>query len=109
MMKFTASSLMLSGAAQSITEAGHTVTVSSPAFAFSGHVVLYATKLSGKLAGIPLTFTPNTISGLLLKIANLITSNGTITFTSVTTDQAIGIADSLTYGPGGRGFSLTLR
>jgi hypothetical protein len=108
MMKFTASSLTLSSAAQTITEAGHTVTVSSPEFAFSGNVVLYATKLSGSLAGIPLTFTPTTISGLLLKVANLITSNGTITFSNVTTDQAIGIADSLTYGPGGLGFSLGL-
>ena len=108
MMKFSASSLRLSGAAESITEAGHTVIVSSPVMAFDGNVVLYATKLSGTLAGIPLTFTPTTISGLLLKVANVITSNGTITFSKVTTDQAIGIADSLTYGPGGLGFSLGL-
>jgi hypothetical protein len=108
MMKFTASSLTLSGAAETITEEGHTVIVSSPVMAFDGNVVLYATKLSGTLDGIPLTFTPTTISGLLLKVANLITSHGQITFDSVTTDQATGIADSLTYGPGGVGFSVAL-
>ena len=113
MMKFTASSLTLSGAAEAITEAGHTVTVSSPVMAFDGNVVLYATKLVGTLkvpiAGLPvgpLTFTPSNAG--LLYIANAVTSNTTVTFTSVTTDQALGIADSLTYGPGGRGFSLTL-
>jgi hypothetical protein len=108
MMKFTASSLILSGAADAVTEAGHTAITSSPEMAFNGNVVLYATKLSGTLDGIPLTFTPTTISGLLLKVANLITSNGQITMTSVTTDQATGTADSLTYGPGGTGFSVVL-
>ncbi|MCW2936093.1 MAG: hypothetical protein JWM19_7055, partial [Actinomycetia bacterium] len=37
-----------------------------------------------------------------------ITSHGNITMTSVTTDQATGTADSLTYGPGGSGFSVVL-
>jgi Family of unknown function (DUF6114) len=110
MMMFTASSLTLSGnVADAVTEAGHTATTSSPVMAFKGNVVLYATKLSGTLAGIPLTFTPTTISGLLLKVANVITSNGTITMTNVTTNQATGTADSLTYGPGGSGFSVVLQ
>jgi hypothetical protein len=108
MMKFTASSITLNGAADAVTEAGHTATTSSPVMAFNGDVVLYATKLSGTLDGIPLTFTPTTISGLLLKVANVITSNADITMTSVTTDQATGTADSLTYGPGGSGFSVVL-
>jgi len=108
MMKFTASSITLNGAADAVTEAGHTATTSSPVMAFNGDVVLYATKLSGTLDGIPLTFTPTTISGLLLKVANVITSNADITMTSVTTDQATGTADTLTYGPGGTGFSVVL-
>jgi hypothetical protein len=101
MMKFTASSLTLSGHAQEVvTEAGSTATTSSPTMVLNGNVVLYATKLSGTLAGIPLTFTPNTISGLLLTVASvLITSHGTITMTSVSTDQALATADSLTYEP----------
>jgi hypothetical protein len=108
MMKFTAASMTLSGAADAVTEAGHTAVTSSTAMAFDGNVVLYATRLSGKLAGIPLTFTPSTISGVLLKVASVITGHGTITMTSVVTDQAEGTADSLTYGHGGTGFSVVL-
>ena len=59
--------------------------------------------------GIPLTFTPDTISGVLLTVSNLLTSNVPVTLTSVTTDQATATADSLTYGPGGGGFSVVLR
>jgi hypothetical protein len=123
MMKFTASSMTLSGAADAVTEAGHTATTSSPVMAFNGNVVLYATKLSGTLDGIdtvglpasiPLDLTPTTIdnlpslNGLPLKITNLLTGRGQITMTSVTTDQATGTADTLTYGPGGTGFSVVL-
>ncbi|HUN33296.1 MAG TPA: hypothetical protein VMU95_14900 [Trebonia sp.] len=100
MMKFTASSLTLSGHAEDVvTEAGVTATTSSPTMALNGNVVLYATKLSGTLDGIPLTFTPTTISGLLLRVANVITGHGTITMTSVSTDQALATADQLTYEP----------
>jgi hypothetical protein len=76
--------------------------------AFNGNVVLYATRLSGKLAGVPLTFTPTTISGLLLTTASVLTASTVVTMTSVTTDQAMGTADSLTYGPAGNGFAVTL-
>ena len=108
MMKFTADSLTLSGgAADTITEAGTTAVTSSPVMAFSGNVVLYATKLSGTLGPVPLTFTPTTVSAVLLKVANLITGTQ-VTLTNVTTDQALGTADSLTYGPGGEGFSVVL-
>jgi hypothetical protein len=106
MMKFTASSLTLSTAADAVTEAGVTATTSSSVMAFTGNVVLYATKLSGTLDGIPLTFTPTTISKLLLTVANVITGHNTITMTSVTTDQALGTADSLQYGPSS--FSVVL-
>jgi hypothetical protein len=110
MMKFTASSLTLSGhVADAVTEAGVTAVTSSPVMAFNGNVVLYATRLSGSLAGVPLTFTPDTISGVLLRVTSLLTSNAEVTLTSVTTDQATGTADSLTYGPGGGGFSVVLR
>jgi hypothetical protein len=109
MMKFTASSLTLSGhVADAITEAGVTAVTSSPVMAFNGNVVIYSTKLSGSLLGVPLTFTPSTISGLELKAASLFTGLGQVTLTSVTTDQVTGTADSLTYGPGGGGFSVTL-
>jgi hypothetical protein len=101
MMKFTASSLTLSGHAQEVVnEAGVTATTSSPTFALDGNVVLYATKLSGKLGPVPLTFTPTTVSELLIGAASVITGHTTITLTSVVTDQALATADSLTYEPG---------
>ena len=101
MMKFTASSLALSGhAADAITESGVTVVTSSSTMSFDGSVVLYATKLSGSLAGVPVTFTPTTISDLLLKFTNLVTGAVPITMTAVTTERAMGTADSLTYGGG---------
>jgi hypothetical protein len=100
MMKFTASSLTLSGNAQDVvTEDGVTATTSSANFLLNGSVVLYATKLSGTLAGIPLTFTPDTVSKVLLTVASILTSHTTITMTSVSTDQALATADSLTYSP----------
>jgi hypothetical protein len=109
MMKFTASSLTLSGnVAESIFEAGHTAVTASPEMAFNGNVILYATKLSGKLAGVPLTFTPDTVSKVLLSVASVLTSNTTISMTDVTTERATGTATSLTYGPGGLGFALTI-
>ena len=107
MMKFTASSLALSGdAADAITESGVTVVTSSSTMSFDGSVVLYTTKLSGSLAGVPVTFTPTTISDLLLKFTNLVTGAVPITLTAVTTEQAMGTADSLTYGGG---FSVSFR
>jgi hypothetical protein len=100
MMKFTASSLTLSGHAQDVvTEDGVTATTSSPTMALNGSVVLYATRLSGTLEGVPLTFTPTTVSEVLLHLASFLTSHATITMTSVTTDQALATADSLTYEP----------
>jgi hypothetical protein len=99
MMKFTADSITLAdGVTDTVTQGGVSTVTSSPTLAFSGGVTLYATKLSGSLAGVPLTFTPSTISAVLLTISNLITSGGTITLTSVTTDQPIVIAGQLQTG-----------
>jgi hypothetical protein len=108
MMKFTASSLVLSGrVADAVTEDGVTATTSSPVMAFNGNVVLYATRLAGTLDGVRLVFTPTTVSGLLLHAASVITSHGQITMTSVTTNQALGTADSLRYGPASFSVSLS--
>lgn len=99
MMKFTADSIALaSGVTDAVTEGGATTSTSSPTFTFGGGATLYATKLCGSLAGIPLCFTPDTVSGLLLSLANLITGVVPITFTGVTTDQPIVLAGSLQTG-----------
>lgn len=98
MMKFTADSITLAGGVtDTVTQAGTTVT-SSPTLAFSGGVTLYATKLTGSLLGVPLTFTPSTVSAVLLTVASVLTSSVTITMTNVTTDQPIVIAGALQTG-----------
>jgi len=99
MMKFTADSITLAGGVTDTVTQGSTTTVtSSPTPAFSGGVTLYATKLTGSLLDIPLTFTPSTVSAVLLTIASVLTSGATITMTNVTTDQPIVIAGALQTG-----------
>jgi hypothetical protein len=99
MMKFTADSITLAGGVTDTVAQGGTATVtSSPTLAFSGGVTLYATKLTGSLLGVPLTFTPSTVSAVLLTIASVLTSSATITMTNVTTDQPIVIAGALQTG-----------
>lgn len=99
MMKFTADSITLAGGVtDTVTQGANSTVTSSPTLAFSGEVTLYATRLSGSLLGVPLTFTPSTVSAVLLTIANVLTSNTTITMTNVTTDQPIVIAGALQTG-----------
>lgn len=99
MMKFTADSIGLaSGVTDTVTEGGGTTVTSSPTLAFSGGVTLYATRLSGSLAGVPVTFTPTTVDAVLLTLANVITGSASVTFTSVTTDQPIVLAGTLQTG-----------
>ena len=99
MMKFTADSLTLAGdVTDTVTQGGTSTVTSSPTLAFSGGVTLYATKLTGTLGILPLTFTPSTVSSVLLTIASLLTSQTTITMTNVTTDQPIVIAGALQTG-----------
>jgi len=59
---------------------------------------LYATRLTGSLLGVPLTFTPSTVSAVLLTVASVLTSSATMTMTNVTTDQPIVIAGALQTG-----------
>lgn len=99
MMKFTADSITLAdGVTDTVAQGGTTTVTSSPTLAFSGGVTLYATKLTGSLLGVPLTFTPSTVSAVLLTIASVLTSSATITMTNVTTDQPIVIAGALQTG-----------
>lgn len=99
MMKFTADSITLAGGVtDTVAQGGATTVTSSPTLAFSGGVTLYATKLTGTLGILPLTFTPSTVSSVLLTIASLLTSQTTITMTNVTTDQPIVIAGALQTG-----------
>jgi hypothetical protein len=90
MMKFTADSISLSGTVTvTVTENGSTVTTVSATQDFSGGVTLYSTKLSGSLLGVPLTFTPSTVSAVLLTAASVGTGLVPITLTGITTDQLL--------------------
>jgi hypothetical protein len=99
MLEFTASSADLTdGVKLSVTQDGLTTTTSSPTLSFSGDMTLYATQLSGKLLGVPLTFTPTTIDAILLKLVNLVSGISSLTLTDVVTDQPLTSAGSLTTG-----------
>ena len=90
MEKFTADSISLSGTVTvTVTENGTTVTTVSATQDFSGGVTLYSTKLSGSLLGVPLTFTPSTVSAVLLSVASVATGLVPITMTGITTDQLL--------------------
>ncbi len=92
MLKFSMTSLTLSGGTVlTAYEGGYTLITRNYSLAFSGNVTLFATKFSGVLnvAGVPtvrLTFTPQSPPPAVLP---------TMTFTSVTTDQPLTLADSL--------------
>jgi hypothetical protein len=94
MMKFTMSSQALSGLTLTATGAGTTLVSSAASATFSGNVVLYATKLSGKLLGIPLTLTPGNAESTLLRLLNTLTPLIPVTMTNVTADQPVVLGSS---------------
>ena len=91
MMEFTVESMTMTHAVTQITEDGQTGTETDASFSASG-VTMYATRLSGSILGVPVTFTPSMTSAVLLKVANLATSLVPITMTGVTADQAVILA-----------------
>ena len=91
MMEFTVDSMAMSGATTVITEDGQTGTETDASFSASG-VTMYATKLSGSILGVPVTFTPSTASAVLLDLANVLTGVVPITMTDVTADQTVILA-----------------
>jgi hypothetical protein len=91
MMEFTVDSMTMSHAVTQITEEGQTGTETDASFSASG-VTMYATRLSGSILGVPVTFTPSTTSAVLLSVANLATGLVPITMTNVTADQTVILA-----------------
>ena len=107
MMKFTATSITLSGdVTASVTEhgaggqdgAGVTTLTTSPTLAFSGDVVLYATRLSGCLGALCVTLTPDNAVTVLLRLASGVTGALTLRLTKVTTSQPLVTAGALQAG-----------
>jgi hypothetical protein len=90
MLKFSMSSLDLTGSPTlTVSQGGQSAETSGTAMHFSGNVVLYVTKLSGHLLGIPLTLTPGSPLALFTSLLN------GVPLTGVTTDQPLISADSL--------------
>ena len=123
LMKFTATSITLSGdVTASVTQRGPggkggaggqggaggkggaggtgwvTTLTTSPTLAFSGDVVLYATRLSGCLGPLCVTLTPDNAVTVLLRLASGVTGALTLTLTKVTTDQPLVTAGALQAG-----------
>ncbi len=87
MLKFSMTSMTLSGGTVlTVNQGGHTLVTSNSSLDFSGNVVLYTTQLSGQLAGVTVTFTPQSPPPQVLP---------TMTFTNVLTDQPLTMAGSL--------------
>jgi hypothetical protein len=98
MMKFTATSLSLSGVTATVTQQRSTAVTTSPAFDFSASVVLYATRLSGCLGSLCVTLTPGNAVSLVLRLTGGLTGRLTLTLTHVTTDQPLVMAGALQSG-----------
>lgn len=95
MMKFGIQSVTLTGRPTlTITERGSTAVTTTSALSFTGHVVLYATKLSGDLLGVPLTLTPDSPESLVLRLLKPFSQHLTVTMTNVVTGHPLTLADS---------------
>jgi len=90
-MEFTVDSMTMTHAVTQISEDGQTGTETDASFSASG-VTMYATRLSGSVLGVPVTFTPSMTSAVLLRLANLATGLVPITMTAVTADQTVILA-----------------
>lgn len=106
MMKFDIQSVTLTGRPTlTITERGSTATTTTSVLSFTGHVVLYATKLSGDLLGVPLTLTPDSPESVVLRLLKPFSQHLTLTMTNVVTGHPLTLADSSQW----RGFTIAVR
>jgi hypothetical protein len=86
MLVFSMSSMTLSGGTVlTVSENGHAYVTNDSSLDFRGNVVLYTTRISGRLLGATVTFTPQAPPPLVLP---------TMTFTDVVTDQPLTRANS---------------
>jgi uncharacterized protein DUF6114 len=98
MMKFSLQSVTLTGRPTlTIHQDGSVATTSTSLLSFTGHVVLYATKLSGDLLGIPVTLTTSSPLSLVLQLLRPLTSGLTVTMTNVVTNQPTTTSDASTW------------
>jgi Family of unknown function (DUF6114) len=106
MMKFTLQSVTLTGRPTLTIHQNSSVAVTSTSLlSFSGHVVLYATKLSGDLLGVPVTLTASSPLSLVLRLLKPLTQGLTVTMTNVVTDQPVTTSDASQWA----GFLISVR
>ena len=94
MMKFTMTSQQLSHLDLTVAGAGGSLVTAATSASFSGDVVLYATKLTGQLAGVPLSLTPGNAESTLLQLLKSLTPLVPVTLTKVTASQPVVLGNS---------------
>jgi hypothetical protein len=98
MMKFSLRSVTLTGSPTLTIHQNHSIaTTSTSLLSFSGNVVLYATRLSGDLLGVPLTITPSSPLSLVLRLLSPLTRGLTVTMTHVVTNQPVTTSAASTW------------
>jgi len=98
MMKFTMNSLTLEASPTlTVTQSGASAVTRASSMHFTGNVVLYATRLSGDLLGIPVTLTPDSPLATILQLLNSVTPLVPLRLTRVTTDQPYIFANSAQF------------
>lgn len=95
MLQFTMTSLKLTDVTLTAGQGGAAITTTAPSMSLSGSVLLYATQLSGDLAGVPITVTPSTPLATVLQILAPLTVKVPITMTNVVTDQPYSSSDTM--------------
>lgn len=95
MMEFTMSSLSLTGVELTVSQGGAALTTHAPQLDLRGKVVLYATKLSGDLLGVPVTITPQSPLATILQAFAPLTKSVPVPMTNVVTDQPYTSANSM--------------
>jgi hypothetical protein len=87
MMQFSMTSLSLTGVDLTVSQGGAVLATHAPELDLNGKVVLYATKLSGDLLGVPVTITPQTPIATILQAVAPLTKTVPVPMTNVVTDQ----------------------
>jgi Family of unknown function (DUF6114) len=95
MMQFSMSSLSLTGVELTVSQDGAALTTRAPTLDLSGKVVLYATRLSGDLLGVPVTITPQSPLATILRVIAPLTRAAPVPMTNVVTDQPYTSAGSM--------------
>lgn len=95
LMQFSMSSLSLTSINLTTSQSGTAITTRAPSLALSGDVVLYASKLSGDLLGVPITITPASPIAVILRLIAPLTAAVPVPMTNVVTDQPFTSADGM--------------